>query len=375
MGGPMPRLVYLVDWLPPDYGAIGQYALQESEARARAGDEVTLVGLTSAASSREERCVGQGRLRVLRLHSPPVERADFKRRAAWTLATDLRLVWRARRALVEADEILFTASPPFLEHLLVPISAVLRGKLVFRIADLHPECLMQELAVVPPWLERFHGLTQLWRRRADVVEVLGEDQRRKLLAQGVDPRRIVLRRSESPVAITRETTPLARPEAAAGKALLLYSGAVGHAHDIDTFVEGYAQHHARGSGRVLFWLNATGARAPVFVAELERRALPFHRSEGVPLEQLASLLVTPDAHLITQRDAYVGLVVPSKVYGCLASKRDLLFVGSAESDVHLLASERLGEPAYRRVEVGDAAGVARALEALADRAGIAAGAR
>lgn len=367
MGRPMPRLAYLVDWLPPDYGAIGQYAAQESEARARAGDDVTLVGLTSSASSSEERRVGAGRLTVLRLHSPPVERADFKRRAAWTLATDLRLVWSARRALVEADEILFTASPPFLEHLLVPVSSVLRGKLVFRIADLHPECLMQELASVPPWLERFHQLTQFWRRRANVVEVLGEDQRRRLLAQGVDPRRIVLRRSESPVAISEETAPLPRPAEALGKALLLYSGAVGHAHDIDTFVDGYAQHHAEGAGRVLLWLNATGVRAPVFAAELERRGLPFHRSEGVALEQLASLLVTPDAHLITQRDAYVGLVVPSKVYGCLASKRDLLFVGSAASDVHLLATERLGAPAYQRVDVGDARGVARALDALADR--------
>ena len=45
------------------------------------------------------------------------------------------------------------------------------------------------------------------------------------------------------------------------------------------------------------------------------------------------------------------------------------FVGSAASDVHLLCSERIGSggaagASYRRVEVGDAAGVARALDEL-----------
>lgn len=366
MAGSMARLTYLVDWLPPDYGAIGQYALQEAEQRAASGDVVMLVGLSTRGSSLEERRVGSGRLSVLRLLSPPVERADFRRRALWTLQTDLRLVWRARRALVEADEILFTASPPFLEHLLVPVSGLLRGKLVFRIADLHPECLMQELTHVPRWLEAFHALAQHWRRRADVLEVLGEDQRRLLLVQGVEPSRIVLRRSESPVAIPADTKPLARPPSSEGQALLLYSGAVGHAHDIDTFVEGYRRHHQAGGG-VLFWLNATGARAQAFADALDAHRLPYHHTTGVPLAELASLLVTPDAHLITQRDEYVGLVVPSKVYGCLASKKGLLFVGSAASDVHLLASERMSPEAYQRVSVGDAAGVELALRRLAER--------
>ena len=47
-------LVYLCDWLPPDFGAVGQYSLLFARERAAAGEEVVLAGLSSTASSVEE---------------------------------------------------------------------------------------------------------------------------------------------------------------------------------------------------------------------------------------------------------------------------------------------------------------------------------
>jgi hypothetical protein len=82
------------------------------------------------------------------------------------------------------------------------------------------------------------------------------------------------------------------------------------------------------------------------------------------MEKLASLLVTPDAHLITLSDAFVGYVLPSKVYGCVASKRPILYVGSERSDVHRLCLE--SEAHYRRVPQGAIETCAAALEHLAD---------
>jgi hypothetical protein len=85
----------------------------------------------------------------------------------------------------------------------------------------------------------------------------------------------------------------------------------------------------------------------------------------VPLERLASLLVTPDAHLITLREEFVGYVLPSKVWGCVASGRPVLYVGSDASDVHRICAGALGHDRYRRAGVGDVAGVRRALDDLA----------
>lgn len=364
----MHRLVYLCDWLPPDFGAVGQYSLLFARERAARGEDVVLAGLSSKADSVEEERPGLGRLRTVRWAAATYDRSDFKTRAVWTARTNLSLLWRLRRELARADEILFTGSPPFLIHLLVPLNFLLRKRLTYRITDFHPECLMAEMAQssgVPAAIKIFYRWTAFLRRRIGRFEVLGEDQRERLLAIGVRPDRIFLKRDPSPVEIPPGTPPLDRPAELAGRVVLLYSGNFGVAHDHETFIEGYRRHHREGSGRVALWLNATGSKADRVEEILRQEGLPVHRSRPVPLDLLPRLLVTPDAHLITLRDEFVGFVLPSKVYGCVQSGRPVLYVGSPRSDVHLLCAE--GSPGgYRRVDAGDAAGVAKALEGLAE---------
>ena len=146
--------------------------------------------------------------------------------------------------------------------------------------------------------------------------------------------------------------------------MLLYAGNYGVAHDVDTVAEGYARHHREGTGRVRLWLSATGDGAEELGRRLSAQGLPFHRSPPVPLERLADLLRAPHAHLVTLKDAFVGYVMPSKIYACVASARPILFVGSADSDVDLVA--RPSPAGYWRVSCRDVAGFATALEAIAD---------
>lgn len=359
------RLVYLCDWLPPDFGAVGQYALAEALERARSGDEVTLYGLASAGDSVEERSLGRGRLTVVRLGAREYDRGDRFARALWTIGTNLRLVAAALPAMLRAGEVLFTGSPPFLVHLMVPLNVLLRRRLVYRITDFHPECLIAELGRAPAPLALLRRLTVALRRRVTRIEVLGEDQRRRLLADGFAPERIAIHRYGSPVEVDPAVPPLTRPPELADFVVLLYSGNFGVAHDHATFLDGYRLHHRAGSGRVALWLNATGARADEVERALAAEGLPFHRSAPVATADLAALLVTPDAHLITLRDEFVGLVLPSKVYGAAASGRPVLFVGSERSDVHAIcAAEASG--GYLRAAIGDPQAVAAALEELAD---------
>ncbi|HEY4596687.1 MAG TPA: hypothetical protein VIJ02_09830 [Thermoanaerobaculia bacterium] len=364
----MTRLVYLCDWLPPDFGAVGQYSLLFARERAAQGDDVVLAGLSSTAGSVEEERHGEGRLRIVRRQAATYDRADFRTRALWTARTDLGLVWRLRKELRAADEILFTGSPPFLIQLLVPLNLLLRKRLTYRITDFHPECLMAEMdsdgRQIPASLRLFYRWTVALRRRVDRFEVLGEDQRKRLLAIGIDPGRIVLKRDPAPVEIPPGTPPLDRPAELDGYVVLLYSGNFGVAHDHETFVEGYRRHHREGSGRVALWLNATGSKADRVEEILRREGLPVHRGLPVPLAELPRLLVTPDAHLITLRDGFVGYVLPSKVYGCVQSGRGVLYVGSPDSDVHLLCAREIPPERYWRVDTGDPAGVFRALEEI-----------
>src|SRR3954453_18313418 len=104
----MHRLVYLCDWLPPDFGAVGQYSLLFARERAARGEEGVLAGLSSPADSGAEEAggggraglsstadsvaeeaVGAGRLRIVRLRARTYDRADLRTRTLWTVRTDL----------------------------------------------------------------------------------------------------------------------------------------------------------------------------------------------------------------------------------------------------------------------------------------------
>src|SRR4030088_960857 len=84
------RLVYLCDWLPPDFGAVGQYAMLDARERAGEGWAVTLVGLASARSSRQEvEAIGKGTLETIRVHRSSYEKQKFLARLFWTFGSNI----------------------------------------------------------------------------------------------------------------------------------------------------------------------------------------------------------------------------------------------------------------------------------------------
>ena len=362
------RIVIIADWLPPDFGAVGQYMQMRAEHLAERGHEVTLVGLATAKSSIVRRVIGKSTLAELRLQARPVPRGSLVTRLLWTIRTNLRLVVAAFAAMRAADGILFTGSPPFLIHLLVPLKFLWRGRLVYRITDFHPECLIAAQDEPSRLLTTLLALTNFWRRRVDRFEVLGEDQMRRVRDEaGIAGDRISLVRDGSPVAFRDDgdvVEPVPAELAGALRAALL----------------GELRYRPRGSrpswratgctiaraaAEVRLWLSATGGGAEEVAGRLTALGLPFHRSRPVPLERLAGLLKAPDAHLVVLKDSFVGFVMPSKIYACLGSAKPLIFVGSADSDVDLLS--RKSQVPYWRVACGDPQGLAAAFEALADR--------
>jgi hypothetical protein len=358
------RLVYICDWLPPDFGAVGQYAVLFAREWAREGWDVTLVGLTSGKTSHNSaEPIGDGSLEVLRIHRRTYKKQKFASRLVWTVASNILLLAAAFRAMRRADAVLFTGSPPLMLHFIAPLNLLLRKRLIYRI--FHPECLMAERGGrgrIDPLLLR---LTQFWRRRIDTFEVLGIDQARQLKKCGIAAGRIRLKRDPSPVTFTQGLMPLPLPdELRGGSGVILYSGNWGVAHDESTFIEAYTQYSYQSQDGLKFWLNATGAKADRVERELRSRGVPVYRSSLVPLDDLPSLLLAADVHLVTLRNPFVGYVLPSKIHACIESGKRVLYVGSQDSDIHLLASHALSSDRYCRVDVGDVEELVNALSTI-----------
>jgi len=360
------RLVYICDWLPPDFGAVGQYAVLGAREWASNGWMVTLVGLTSGASCREYTGpIGEGSLEIIKVYRPAYQKQKFVSRLIWTILSNIIVLAAAFRTMRRADTVLFTGSPPLLLHFIAPLNVFMRRRLIYRIMDFHPECLIAERGRSGLLLDVLLRVTYFWRRRVNQFEVLGLDQVRRLTGIGIPESRIQVKRNPSPVTFAPDLVPLPLPASlreAAG--VILYSGNWGVAHDETTFVEAYSRYFFGSTNPLRFWLNATGAKADRVEREFCQRGVPIHRSSLVPLEDLPRLLVAADVHLVTLRDPFVGYVVPSKIHACIESGGRIVFVGSESSDVHRLASDSLPPGRYHRVNVGDIDGLVQVLQDL-----------
>lgn len=360
------RLVYICDWLPPDFGAVGQYAVLEAREWAKEGWTVTQIGLTSAKSRREQtEPIGAGSVETVRLHRPKYQKQKFVARLVWTVVSNVALLAAAFTSMRRADAVIFTGSPPLLLHFIAPLNLLMRKRLIYRIMDFHPECLIAERGRAGLLLGALLRLTYFWRRQVHEFEVLGRDQAQRLIDIGIPENRIRLKPNPSPVSFASELMPLPLPaELRGGAGVILYSGNWGVAHDETTFIEAYTRYVRGSSNGLRFWLNATGTKADQVEEELRKRGISLYRSNLVPLEDLPRCLVAADIHLITLRDSFVGYVLPSKVHACIESGKRILFIGSALSDVHHLANSRAQRNRYWRVDVGDMNGLVNALQSM-----------
>src|SRR5262249_6600897 len=153
-------------------------------------------------------------------------------RIAWTIGSNVMLLVAALRAMRRADAVLFTGSPPLMLHFIAPLNVVLRKRLIYRIMDFHPECLIAERGrsgLLLRWLLR---LTYFWRRRVDTFELLGHDQALRLKDIGIAKERLRVKPNPSPVTFSPGLSPLPLPdELRGGPGVILYSGNWGTAHD------------------------------------------------------------------------------------------------------------------------------------------------
>ena len=355
-------LIIVCDWIPPAFGAVGQYQDRRARRIAAAGGQATLIGL----GDREETLI-EGGLTVRRLRAIKLPAGtSLIRRALWALNNSRRLLAELGRAVWALDgapaEILVTGSPPFLAYLVIVMNFfVWRKTVIYRVTDFYPETLFAAGAL--RWLRPVSGLFHALRRGADRIESLGDDQTRRLVDTGFPAERIVLVRDYCPITDWSSRGGATRPFGK-DKAVLLYSGNLGLAHDLETFCLAYEQHVRTGSDRVRLWLNGQGAKVAELRAFCEDRGLPLHFTPPAALEDLPDVLRAGDAHLVLLKTPFWGYVLPSKIYACLELNAPIFYVGPQESDLHLLLT-RQSAPWFH-AEPGEVERCSAALESLAD---------
>lgn len=280
------------------------------------------------------------------------------------------------RTLPRPDVVLALTSPPMIALLGVIQKhwrSATEGRpvaLVNHVMDLYPDAAeaMGVLRESSPFTRLMRRLTRLTFDHCDALIALGHDMRDRIASVYGDGRRVEI---VHPWADKDEVTPQPRlpnplrDQLGIGDVFTaVYSGNLGQAHDVQTLIGAIDRTRDDPSIRWCFTGGGKGMeRLKAWAGEHNPPNLTFLPYQ--PREALNDLLNLADVHLVSQLPAFTGIVVPSKLFGILASGRPTVFVGPQDAEVARILKD---SDSGRIVAPGDADALVTAVRSLRDDA-------
>ncbi|HET9869420.1 MAG TPA: hypothetical protein VFR02_02835, partial [bacterium] len=109
----------------------------------------------------------------------------------------------------------------------------------------------------------------------------------------------------------------------------LYSGNLSHPHEFYLTLKLARKMREKA----VFTYSARGNRLDDLKKAWNPEDVNVRFTAFAPLDRLEARLSAPDAHLVSLKEAYRGVAVPSKFFGALAAGRPVLFEGSPRSAI------------------------------------------
>jgi colanic acid biosynthesis glycosyl transferase WcaI len=339
---PRPRLICVNRFYYPDHSATAQMLTDVAAGLAAKGWDVTVItsrlsyddpGLTYPARSQQDG------VRIIRVATTRFGRAGLLGRAAdyasFYLSSFFALMRHARGGAV----VVIKTDPPLLS---VPLglAARLKGaKRVNWLQDIFPEAAAElglGLARGPVGSVA-RVLRNLSLKRADHTVVIGPRMAKRVAEMGVLRARITEIQNfcdeASIVPVEPADNPL-RPAwgIAPNDFVVGYSGNLGRAHDLSTFLG--AAERLRDETSIRFLFIGGGHLRRELEREASARGLTSILTKPYqPREDLARSLSVPDVHWLSLRPELEGLILPSKFYGIAAAGRPMIMVGDTQGDI------------------------------------------
>jgi colanic acid biosynthesis glycosyl transferase WcaI len=328
------HVLVLNEYFPPDTSATAKLALEFLEPLSRNHRVTVLCGRPSYDPSerhpyylwhREIR----GNLVIERVGSTAFPRHQMRGRVSNYLSY---LALAVPRALaIRADVILSFTDPPVMGIAASYVARLSRRPFIYYINDLYPDMAVGGNIVQPGRLiKRWERVHRKALRGAARVIVLGEDMRDRILAKGVDPARISIVRSGTPLpeSLPSPDNSVARQIRGDFRFVLVHAGNLGFYGAWRTLIRAARLLEPDGVGLVFV---GDGARKSEIDAEAAGcaavRFLPYFSARDIPL-----VLAAGDMHVITVKRGLEGVVVPSKLYPLLAAGRPILAVAPDDAD-------------------------------------------
>jgi glycosyltransferase involved in cell wall biosynthesis len=363
------RLLFINQYYRPDHASTAQHLTDLAESLAGRGHEVHVLcsrgsyrpGEPPRARREQHRGVTIHRVQATSLGRRSMLRRYVDYLSFYVLAFVLAL------RLPRFDVVVSLTTPPIIGLVGTALRSLKGSRHVHWSMDLHPDAglALGTLSRSNPLMRLFAWISDAVQRKADRVVVLGPYMADRIAAKGVRSGRIetihVWSRREEIYPVPRRGHPLREKLGLGDRFVAMYSGNMGLAHEFGEFLE--AARRLRDREDILFLFVGDGPR--------KREVLEAKQAEGLenirlldyfPRGELHQSLSLADVHLISMRREMLGIVVPCKLYGAMASSRPALFVGPEHCET---ADTIRASGCGFAIRLGEPDGVVAAIEALA----------
>jgi colanic acid biosynthesis glycosyl transferase WcaI len=361
--GARKHLLVLNQYYHPGVEATASLLTDLCEELAKTYDVTVVTGRLRGHESEPDYELRNG-VEIIRVHSTAFDRAQLHHRAVNYFTYVARAL---RRGLLgrRPELVLSMTDPPMVGSVAQIIARRFRVPLVVISQDVFPEIavalgrLRNPLMIVPLRL-----LTRHYIARADRVVAIGETMRRRLISKGAPPARITVIPNwidTSAIEPRPRDNEWARDHGLIGRFVVMHSGNVGHAQDLETLIKAGAR--LTDDPRVLIAIVGFGARHAEHMKLAERcgasnvRFLPYQPREILPLS-----LSSGDVHFVGLGAGLAGYVVPSRLAGIMAVGRPVVAAVERETETaEMVMTAQCG----RVLAPGDDAALAATIRELA----------
>ena len=281
-------------------------------------------------------------VRILRANGTAFDRRRFAGRAANYL-TYFASALAATGRIGPQDVVVSLTDPPILGLAALLAARRAGARFVFLCEDIFPEVasLLEDFqnTTVNRTLDR---INRYLLSQADAVVALGERMKRRLVEEkGAAPSRVhVIHNWADCQAITPgpKDNAFARANGLADRFVLMHSGNVGLSQNLDLLVEAAARLQSRDG--LVIAVVGDGARRQTLQEQASRRGLANIRFFPYqPKELLHESFAAADAFLVSLKPGLEGYIVPSKLYGILASGRPFVAAVDPSCEAAMIARE------------------------------------
>lgn len=330
----------------PDVVSTAQYLTELATELSARGHDVTVIAADRGyddPSVRFPRRELWNNIEIIRIPSLSLGKGSRWRRAfnfgSFAILCALQLLLLRRFDLVVA-----LTSPPLISFLGALFVRLKGGSFSFWVMDLNPD-----EAIAAGWLAEgsvaarcFHWMLRYSLKHATRTIVLDRFMRERVLAKGVNPRRVTIVppwSHDDAVEFSVAGREAFRGEhGLSDRFVVMYAGNHSPCHPLDTLLAAALELNARAD--VAFCFVGGGseqAKVREFALRYELsnvKCLPYQ-----PLDQLAGTLSAADLHAVVMGDAFVGIVHPCKIYNIMAVGAPALYIGPQPSHVTDIASQ------------------------------------